>query len=147
MIKLLSATPCPRRFFRCFRKGSAQSPASTFSNSPYSFRNCNSHATSTTTKKTEKPKITIDDKVTFRYPPVPYSSTAAPNYDFSRSPGSSVSNSLYSLRNCNQYFKIASNNKKTEKTRKLMIKLLSTTPLPPKIFKCFPKGFHTIPYL
>ena len=66
-------------------------------------------------KKHKNPKITIDDKVNLRNPPVPNSSTAAPKGVSARIPGLGVSNSPYSLRNCNQYFKITPDTNKTQK--------------------------------
>ena len=66
------------------------------------------------TKKQNNPKITIDEKVTLKYPPSPDASTAAPNNYFIIIPGSTVSKFLYSLMNCNYYFKIAPDTKKQE---------------------------------
>ena len=63
-------------------------------------------------KPQKNPKITIDDQVTFRYPPAPNSSPASPRDASAQSPGCKVSNFPYSLRNYNQYFKTASNTKK-----------------------------------
>ena len=56
------------------------------------------------------PKIPIDDKVTLHDPPE--TSPAYPKDHSARIPGSIVSNSSYSLRNRNQYFKIVPDTKK-----------------------------------
>ena len=66
-------------------------------------------------KKTGNPKTTIDDKVTFHFPPAPDASLAAPNNSYAWYPVLTVSNSPYSLKNHNQYFKITPDTKKQEK--------------------------------
>ena len=107
--------PAPDAFSNISSKASALSPGSKVSNSPYSLINSNFNTTSITTKKIEKPKITIDYKVTFHYPPCPDISPAAPSDASFQYPGSTVSNSPYSLINKNQYFKISPDTKKNEK--------------------------------
>ena len=69
--------------------------------------------------KQKNPKTTIDGKVNLHYPPSPQASTAARNDASAQSPVSTVSNSPYSLINCNKYFRIASNAKKTEENLKI----------------------------
>ena len=118
--------PLPRRFSAVSPKASAWFPGSTFSNSPYSFKKilCYLHHP----QKPEKEKITIGDKITFHYPPDHNASIAAPNDSSALSPGYIISNSPYSLRNCNQYLKISSNTKKQKNIKKLTIKFLFTIP-------------------
>ena len=62
-------------------------------------------------EKLENPKITIDDKVAFNYPPYPEASPVTKNKTSALFHVSTVSDSPYSLRNCNQYCKITSNTK------------------------------------
>ena len=73
-------------------------------NSPYSLINRNFTTSSISTKKTSKrKKKKIDDKVTFYYPRAPeYFYTSNPK-DSYRYPVWTLSNSPYSLRNCNFY--------------------------------------------
>ena len=134
--------PPPETFPTVPPKYYAQYLGLTFSNSPYSLRNRNFCATCTTTKTPQKnPKITIGDKFTLRYTPVPDSSSAAPSNDFDWFPVSTVSKIPYSLRNRNQYFKIAQDTQKPRKnglmTPKLMTLMLMVVILliPPMLLK------------
>ena len=77
-------------------------------------RDFNFHATSTTKKNQKNPKITIDDKVTVNYPPAPNASPGTPNNTSSLFPVPEVYNFPYLLRNCNKYFKIVADTKKTD---------------------------------
>ena len=69
--------------------------------------------------------------------PVYDSPTASPAEASARSPGLTVSNSPYSLRNCNFSTISISTKKVKREKRQMMINLLSTIPLPPKLFPLF----------
>ena len=125
MIKFLSNTSLTPTLFHYFPKGflpiswigSLQPPI--FIEKSQSSCHLRHHHT----QKTENQKITIYDKDTFHYPPIPDASPASPNNSYAWSHGSIVSNSPYSFINCHQYFKISSNTKNTGKTMKIGIKV------------------------
>ena len=112
---------------------SARSPSLTVSNSPCSLRNRNFPTSSISTKTISK--STNDNEVTFYYPPAPDAFSAVYLKTFDLSPGSTVSNSPYSLINRNFH----TTSTTTKNKLQLMIKLLSTIPLSLNIFPLFPQ--------
>ena len=135
MIKFLSATPFPQCHFRYFPKVFYPIPWLDSLQFPIFIEKLQFSHQLHQHQKNKKDKKTNYDKVAFHYPPVPGALFTVSLKSIAQYPGSTVSNSPYSLRNRN--FRVASTTTQKRQKLQLMIKLLSTNPLSPTLFLMF----------